>query len=87
MNFKPHQYLLIVFLVGLLCGATLHYFFNSQNVDYIKKVSYEEGYQEGALNTTNTILKNFQEADSVYIGQNSMKFYIYEQPEFKLTSE
>lgn len=72
---KPHQISALFFIVGLLSGALLHYVLFSGTVSYKVNEAYEQGINFGKEEECNDFIKQFNEADSVYIGSNEIKFY------------
>jgi len=72
---KPHQISSLVFIGGIIIGATLHYALYSKTVSLKVKEAYETGVQFGRDTECQEMLDNFNSADSVYIGSNEIKFY------------
>lgn len=72
---KPHQISALFFLGGLIIGAVLHYTFQSKIVVQKSNEAYEMGLQQGKDDELKDILINFNEADSVYISRQEIKFY------------
>ena len=76
---KPHQISALVFIGGIIIGATLHYALYSKTVSLKVKEAYETGFdfgkEQGKDEECQDFIKRFNEADSVYIGSNEIKFY------------
>lgn len=72
---KPHQINALFLVVGLVIGSVLHYTLYSKTVSYKVNEAYEQGVQFGKDTECEYMLNNFQNADSVYIGSNEIKFY------------
>jgi hypothetical protein len=75
---KPHQINSLFFLGGLIIGSVLQYTLYSKTVSLKVDEAYETGVQfgkEGKDEECKDFLKQFNEADSVYIGSNEIKFY------------
>lgn len=81
-TFKPHQYFLIVFLIGILCGAVLHYYMMSKTIVWEKNSAYDTGYEvgceDGYYSATREVIKSFLESDSVSIKPDTIEFYKFE---------
>lgn len=72
---KKHQINALVFLGGLIVGAVLHYTFQSKIIVQRSNEAYEMGLQQGKDDELKDMLINFNEADSVYIDSDEIKFY------------
>lgn len=70
MNIKPHQCNALLVVFGIMIGACLHYLFFSQNMDYVKKNSYQEGRDDMKQEIVQEILK----ADTTYISDTGIEF-------------
>lgn len=72
---KQHQVSALFLIGGIIIGAVLHYTFQSKIIVQKSNEAYEMGLQQGKDDELKDILVNFNEADSVYIGSNEIKFY------------
>lgn len=76
---KPHQINALFFLGGLIFGVTLHYTLYAKTVSLKVDEAYEAGFnfgkEQGKDEECQDFIKRFNEADSVYIGSNEIKFY------------
>lgn len=75
MNLKHHQYTALLICLGIVIGATLHYFFNNSNIDYVYQKAYKEGFSEGRDSTTRQIIRGIYESDSTVITENEIRMY------------
>lgn len=76
---KAHQVNSLFFAAGFIAGAILHYYLYSKTVSIKVNEAYETGYnfgkEQGKDEECKDFLKQFNEADSIYIGSNEIKFY------------
>ena len=72
---KQHQVSALFLLGGIIIGAVLHYTFQSKIIVHKANEAYEMGLQQGKDEELKDILVNFNEADSVYISRQEIKFY------------
>ena len=77
MNFKSHQYLALAFAVGILVGASLHYYFFANIMSKEKEVSFEEGLKQGKDLQSQYMLDCFNRADSICVKQTGIEFYYH----------
>ena len=68
---KSHQYNLVFLIFGILIGASLHYFFNKNNVEYVQKKAYQDGRED----CRQEIIKGILEADTTFVTQQDIQFY------------
>ena len=71
MNLKNHQYNLIFLIFGILIGASLHYFFNENNIEYVQK----KAYQDGRKDCREEIIKGILYADTTFVTEQDIQFY------------
>lgn len=71
---KPHKINALFLLGGLIIGAVLHYTFQSKIVVQKSNEAFEMGLQQGKDDMIKDIIVNFNEADSVYISSEEIKF-------------
>jgi len=74
-RFRPHQYTVLLISLGIVIGASLHYFFNNSNMNYVKDKAYQEGFIEGRDSTTRQIIRGIYESDSTIITENEIRMY------------
>ena len=72
---KQHQISALFLVGGIIIGAVLHYTFQSKIIVQKSNEAYEMGLQQGKDDELKDILINFDEADSVYISRQEIKFY------------
>lgn len=76
---KSHQINALFLVGGIIIGAILHYTFYSRTVSLKVDEAYETGFdfgkEQGKDEECQDFIKRFNEADSVYIGSNEIKFY------------
>ena len=75
MNIKNHQYSALLVVFGIMIGACLHYLFFNQNMNYVRKNAYQEGFYDGRDSTTKEIIRGIYEADSTVVSENEIIMY------------
>lgn len=70
MNLRPHQCNVLFVVLGLVIGASLHYLFNSSNMNYIREKSYEQGRKDAEQE----IIQGVLSADTTLVSENEIQF-------------
>lgn len=84
-NFKPHQFNILLIVIGIFLGGAIYHFISSRTVEGIKDRAYQKGYEDGELMTTQILIDNFSWADSIAVKKDTIEFYNseFEQITFK----
>lgn len=69
-NFKLHQCNALFIAFGIILGASLHYLFNSSNMNYIREKAYEQGRKD----VEQEIIQGILSADTTSINEKEIKF-------------
>ena len=70
MNLRTHQCNALFIVLGLVIGASLHYLFNSNNMNYIREKSYEQGRKDAEQE----IIQGVLSADTTWVTENEIQF-------------
>lgn len=67
---KPHQCNALFVVFGIILGASLHYLFNSSNMNYIREKAYEQGRKD----VEQEIIQGVLSADTTWVTENEIQF-------------